>query len=72
MKERVLFAFMMSGCMALMMSGIMTYFHFGIHATFISKWLHSFLVAYLIAFPCVLVLAPLNHKIVGVIIKSRI
>lgn len=70
LKEKVLFALMMSACMAFIMSGVMTYVHFGFYESFISKWLHSFGVAYMIAFPCVLLLAPLNRKIVDVILKK--
>lgn len=63
MKAQLLFSFMMSGCMALIMSGTMTFLHVGMDPLFFAKWLRAFSIAYAIAFPLVLILAPLLRKV---------
>jgi Protein of unknown function (DUF2798) len=58
--SNLLFAFFMSVLMALLMSGVLTAIHLG----FVTQWLHSFVLAWPIAFPSILLIAPIVRKIV--------
>ena len=64
MKEKLLFTLIMSGCMAFTMSGIMTYLNLGVTPNFVSKWMQSFIIAYGVAFPLVLIISPIIGKLV--------
>jgi Protein of unknown function (DUF2798) len=61
----LLFAFFMSLLMAFLMSGVLTAIHLGFTPRFIAQWLHSFVLALPIAFPSILVIAPVVRKIVA-------
>jgi hypothetical protein len=50
--------------MACLMSGVLTGFYNGLNAQFFGKWLHAFSVAWPIAFPGILVLAPIVQRLV--------
>jgi Protein of unknown function (DUF2798) len=62
--SNLLFAFFMSVLMALLMSGVLTAIHLGFTPDFIGQWLHSFVLAWPIAFPSILLIAPVVRKIV--------
>ena len=66
MKEKMLFALIMSGCMAFTMSGVMTFLNIGLIPDFFTKWMNGFLIAYAIAFPLVITISPLIRKLVHV------
>jgi hypothetical protein len=61
----LLFAFFMSILMAFLMSGVLTAIHLGITPHFIAQWLHSFVLAWPIAFPSIILIAPAVRKIVA-------
>jgi len=67
--SRLLFAFIMSILMATLMTGIVTLRLTGIAPGFFMRWLHAFLTAWPIAFPAILVVAPLTQKLVTKITK---
>jgi hypothetical protein len=54
----VLFVLVLSGAMAAIMSLAMTIVHSGVDASLVSRWLRSFLIAWLIAFPSALLIVP--------------
>lgn len=60
-----LFAFILSGNMSLLISGIATYGAAGPVPGFTALWLRSWLTAWALAFPIVLVVAPLARQVVG-------
>ena len=60
----LLFAFIMSLLMAFLMSGVLTVVFVGLHNQFLTQWLSGFLHAWPIAFPSILVIAPVVRKIV--------
>ncbi len=60
----LLFAFVMSLLMALLMSGVLTAVFAGINHQFFVHWMNGFVHAWPIAFPAILVIAPLVRKIV--------
>ncbi len=60
-----IFAFFMSGLMAGIMSGALTALNIGLSMATLLRWGHVFPTAWSIAFPCVLVLAPLVKRLVS-------
>jgi hypothetical protein len=68
--SNLLFAFFMSVLMAFLMSGILTAIHLGLTPHFIAQWLHSFTLAWPIAFPAILLIAPVVRKFVAKITES--
>ena len=60
----LLFAFVMSLLMAFLMSGVLTVVFAGVNKQFLAHWMNGFVHAWPIAFPSILVIAPLVRKIV--------
>ena len=61
----VLFGFLVSGLMSLVVSGIATLRAANLGPSFTGLWLGSWLSAWAIAFPTVLVVAPLTRRLVA-------
>jgi hypothetical protein len=66
----VLFGFVLSGMMSLVVSGIATYRNAGLVDSFFGLWINAWLPSWLIAFPVVLVVAPIARRLVGVVVKA--
>jgi hypothetical protein len=58
----LVFSFLMSTMMAFIMTAIVTAINTGLAGDFVSRWAHAFLLAWMPAFACVLVLAPPIRK----------
>jgi hypothetical protein len=69
--EPLLFALLLSGLMSLLVSGVATLNALGWHGGFGSKWLIAWLSSWSVAFPAVLVIAPLVRRLVTRLIVSR-
>jgi hypothetical protein len=65
----VLFGFVLSALMSLLVSGIATYRNAGLGDGFANLWLGAWLPSWLIAFPVVLVVAPLARRVVTGLVK---
>ena len=63
--SRLLFAFIMSVLMAFLMTAIITLRLTGIAPGFFLRWFHAFITAWPIAFPAILVIAPVTQKMVA-------
>lgn len=61
--EPIAFGLLLSGFMSLLVSGVTTFLTVGVAPTFVSTWLTSWLPSWAIAFPSVLVVAPLVRRI---------
>lgn len=61
--SNLLFAFFMSLCMAFIMSGVLTAIIDGFD-NFIPTWMFGFSIAWPVAFPAVLLIAPQMRKLV--------
>ena len=66
----VLFGFILSALMSFMVSGIATFRNFGLVDGFLGLWVSAWLPSWLIAFPVVLVVAPVARRLVGLVIKA--
>ncbi len=61
--------------MSLLMSGIMSFsitaFNIGLTDQLVSRWLDSWMLAFTIAFPTVLLIGPLVYGLVGLVVKEE-
>ncbi len=66
----VLFGLVLSALMSLIVSGIATLRNAGLVDEFVTLWLGAWLPSWFVAFPTVLVVAPLARRLVGALVKS--
>jgi len=66
----VLFGFVLSALMSFLVSGIATFRNAGLVDSFFSLWVGAWLSSWLIAFPVVLVVAPIARRFVGMLVKA--
>ena len=59
----------MSLMMSFLMSGVITFINLGFVDHFVMLWFKAFIRAFLVAFPCVLLLVPVVRKIVGKLVE---
>lgn len=67
----VLFGLILSGLMSLLVSGIATYRAVGGVDAYADLWLGAWLNAWALAFPAVLVVAPLARRLVATLVGER-
>lgn len=65
-----LFSFVLSGLMSLVVSGIATVRNAGFVDSFFDLWIGAWLPSWLIAFPIVLVVAPMARRLVEILVKA--
>jgi len=68
--EPYAFGLLLSGMMSLIVSGISTALAAGIHSDFPLRWLSAWLPSWTVAFPSVLVVAPLVRHILARIVRA--
>jgi hypothetical protein len=66
----ILFGFILSALMSFLVSGIATFRNTGLVDDFVLTWINAWLPSWLIAFPVVLVVAPIARRVVGVLVKA--
>ena len=66
----VLFGFVLSALMSFIVSGIAIFRNAGLVDDFLSLWINAWLPSWVIAFPTVLVVAPLARRLVGMLVKQ--
>jgi membrane protein implicated in regulation of membrane protease activity len=66
----LLFALILSGVMTLLVSGLSTWRAVGLAQAFAQLWLGAWLTSWSIAFPLVLVIAPLTRRLVEKLAKD--
>jgi hypothetical protein len=69
--ELPLFALLLSGLMSLLVSGVATLNAIGPIAGFTTKWLAAWLGSWAVAFPAVMVVAPLVRRVVARCVQPR-
>jgi hypothetical protein len=67
----ILFAFIMSILMALLMTAVVTLRLTGLGPGFLLRWFHAFTTAWPIAFPAVLLIAPVARKLAGRLTQEK-
>lgn len=66
----ILFGFILSGLMSSIISGISTWRALGVDTAFPSHWLGAWLTSWAVAFPAVLVVAPIARRIVARLVQA--
>lgn len=66
----ILFGFILSALMSFLVSGIATFRNAGLVDGFFLAWINAWLPSWAIAFPVVLVVAPIARKLVGAVVKA--
>jgi len=66
----ILFGFILSALMSFLVSGIATFRNAGPVDGFLNIWVSAWLPSWLIAFPVVLIVAPVARRLVGVLVKA--
>ena len=66
----IAFGFVLSGLMSFIVSGIATFRNAGLIDGFFSLWIGAWLPSWLIAFPVVLVVAPVARRFVSGLVKT--
>lgn len=66
----VLFGFVLSALMSFVVSGIATFRNFGLVDDFFGMWIGAWVPSWLIAFPVVLVVAPIARRLVGLLVRA--
>jgi len=64
------FAFCMSGLMSLLMSGVLTIVNLGPVPDFARLWVQGWLLAWGVAFPCVVVVMPVVRRLVRLLVEN--
>ncbi|RQO80007.1 DUF2798 domain-containing protein [Acidovorax sp. FJL06] len=67
----VLFSLILSGAMSLLVSGIATYRTLPPHQGFAGPWMSAWLSGWLLAFPAVMLVAPLARRAVAWLTRQR-
>lgn len=65
-----LFGLVLSALMSFIVSGIATFRNAGLVDEFLTLWVHAWLPSWIIAFPTVLVVAPMARRLVGMLVKA--
>lgn len=66
----IVFGFILSALMSFLVSGIATFRNAGLADSFINVWISAWLPSWLIAFPVVLVVAPIARRLVGMLVRA--
>jgi len=66
----LLFGFVLSALMSFVVSGIATFRNFGLVDGFFALWIGAWVPSCLVAFPVVLVVAPIARRFVGLLVKA--
>jgi hypothetical protein len=67
----IAFGFLLSGFMSLVVSGIATARAVGVTESFPGLWLEAWLPSWSVAFPAVLVVAPIARRIVTALVRAE-
>lgn len=68
--SHILFGFLLSGMMSCLISGLSTYLAVGLPPDFATVWASSWLTSWSVAFPTVLLVAPVARRLVGALTRQ--
>jgi len=63
------FGFILSGLMSFLVSGVATARSVGLPADFMALWMSAWLTSWVIAFPAVLLVAPVTRRLVARLVR---
>mgnify|MGYP003110686265 FL=1 len=67
----VVFGFILSGLMSCIVSGIATFRVLDAHDPMLASWLGAWIYSWMVAFPTVLLVAPLTRRIVAKLVAQH-
>ncbi|MBE1301452.1 MAG: DUF2798 domain-containing protein [Alteromonadaceae bacterium] len=70
--RQYVFAFFMALLMSCLMSFVITWFNIGLVSGFWLTWLNAWSFAFLVAFPAVILVSPLVHKLSDLVLSRDI
>lgn len=68
--QKFLFGFFMSLSMSCVMSFVISMFNVGLVSNFIPIWLSAWAFAFVVAFPTIIIVTPIAHKLVNLVLKK--
>ncbi|MEZ5530485.1 MAG: DUF2798 domain-containing protein [Porticoccaceae bacterium] len=68
--QHVVFAFFMAMLMSCFMSLVISIFNVGLVDNIVEIWLHAWAFAFVVAFPTVMVVAPMVRRLVVLVIRN--
>lgn len=69
--SKLAFALIMSGIMSFLISGLSTFRSLGLTAEAVANWLTGWPISWAVAFPFVVVVAPISHRIVTALTRKQ-
>lgn len=69
--HKIVFSFLMALFMSCIMSFVISIFNVGMVDNIISIWLKSWSFAFIVAFPTVLMVSPMVHKLVSFVLHEE-
>lgn len=68
--HRVVFSFFMALLMSCIMSLVISVFNVGLVSNIVMIWLKAWSFAFIVAFPAILVVSPVVHKLVALVLHE--
>jgi TctA family transporter len=68
--HKIVFSFFMSLLMSGIMSFVISVFNIGIVANIITIWLQAWSFAFIVAFPTILIVSPVVHKLFSLVLHE--
>ncbi len=69
--QKIVFSFFMAFLMSGIISFAMSLVHTGLAKTLFSVWLASWQIAFIVAFPCIMLVAPVVNKFVALVLEKE-
>jgi len=69
--HKIVFSFFMGLLMSGIMSFVITAFNVGLVTNIISLWLKAWSFAFMVAFPTIMIISPVVHKLVSLVLHDE-
>ncbi len=69
--HKIVFSFFMSLLMSCIMSLVISIFNVGLVSNIVGIWLRAWSFAFVVAFPTIVVVSPLVHKLVSLVLHDE-
>ena len=70
--HKIVFSFFMSLLMSCIMSFVISVFNVGIVTDIISVWFKAWAFAFVVAFPTIIMVSPIVHKLVNLVLCKKV
>ncbi|MGI5307926.1 DUF2798 domain-containing protein [Rheinheimera sp. WS51] len=69
--HKLVFSFFMSLLMSCIMSFVISVFNVGLVSNIIAIWLQAWSFAFIVAFPTIIIVSPVVHKLVALVLREE-